>query len=48
MDKDMKLALDKYIERIKEDYKGWTGRGKNDQVNKDMTEKFCNSISIKE
>jgi hypothetical protein len=48
MDKDMKLALDKYIERIKEDYKGWTGRDKNDQVNNEMTEKFCNSISIKE
>jgi hypothetical protein len=52
MDKDMKLALDKYIERIKEDYKKWTYTGKSgsgrDDVKDEMTEKFCNSIRMTE
>ena len=47
-DKDMKLALDKYIERIKEDYKKWTGKGRDNTVQSEMIEKFCNGISIKE
>ena len=48
MDNDMKKALDNYIERIKEDYKGWTGKGKNEQVENEMTTKFCANVRIKE
>ena len=47
MDKDMKKALDNYIERIKEDYNKWTNHGSGNAYS-EMTKKFNASVRIKE
>ena len=50
MDNDMKIALGKYMERIKEDYNKWTNHGKKDydSVKVEMTKRFNDSVRIKE
>ena len=48
IDKDMKKALDKYIERIKEDYKRWSGNSMKHNPDNEMTIKFCNGIRMTE
>ena len=47
MDKDMKKALDNYIERIKEDYNKWTNHGSGNAYS-EMTKKFNASVRMKE